>query len=252
MRRAAAMTGMVVLVVLALAATAGASTAAVPAWARHGAPAVGALRRDAGSLPEHVPATGSGGRRACARVEAVAARLEALPPLPRARLERRWAGALHHVARASDACRHTFRAGSRAAEQRALVEVRRAARAVLATWAAVRTWAASAGGPTTTTTSTSTSTSTTTTTTTTTTTVPPPPPTTVPTTPPPTAPPPTAPPPTTAPAAPAGCSPIDDEGGCYEPGEYCRDATHGVSGTAGDGEPIVCETNDGWRWEPTS
>jgi hypothetical protein len=62
-------------------------------------------------------------------------------------------------------------------------------------------------------------------------------------------------PPTTAPAptaaAPAGCSPIDDEGRCYEPGEYCRNATHGVSGTAGDEEAITCETNDGWRWEPT-
>jgi hypothetical protein len=95
---------------------------------------------------------------------------------------------------------------------------------------------------------------TTTTTTTTTTTVPPTtttsPPTTVP-------PPPTTVPPTTAPAPPptaaaSGCSPIDDEGGCYEPGEYCRNATHGVAGTAGDGEAIVCEDNDGWRWEPTS
>jgi hypothetical protein len=83
-------------------------------------------------------------------------------------------------------------------------------------------------------------------TTTTTTTAPPPPPTTVPPPPPTTAP---SPPPTTA--APAGCSPIDDEGGCYEPGEYCRNGTHGVTGTAGDGEGIACETNDGWRWEPT-
>jgi hypothetical protein len=73
---------------------------------------------------------------------------------------------------------------------------------------------------------------------TTTTTAPPPPPTTAP-----------PPPPTTA--APAGCSPIDDEGGCYEPGEYCRDDDHGVTGTAGDGETITCEDNDGWRWEPT-
>jgi hypothetical protein len=81
---------------------------------------------------------------------------------------------------------------------------------------------------------------------TTTTTAPPPPPTTAPPPPPTTAPPP---PPTTA--APAGCSPIDDEGGCYEPGEYCRDDDHGVTGTAGDGETITCEDNDGWRWEPT-
>ncbi len=87
------------------------------------------------------------------------------------------------------------------------------------------------------------------TTTTTTTTVPPttttvPPTTTTTTTPPP----PTTTPPTTA--APAGCHPISDEGGCYQPGEFCRGATHGVSGTAGDGEAITCETNDGWRWEP--
>ncbi len=58
----------------------------------------------------------------------------------------------------------------------------------------------------------------------------------------------TAPPP--APATPAGCSPISDEGTCYEPGEYCRDDDHGVSGVAGDGQAIICEDNDGWRWEP--
>jgi hypothetical protein len=57
-----------------------------------------------------------------------------------------------------------------------------------------------------------------------------------------------APPP--APVTPAGCSPISDEGTCYEPGEYCRDDDHGVTGVAGDGETIVCEDNDGWRWEP--
>jgi hypothetical protein len=55
-------------------------------------------------------------------------------------------------------------------------------------------------------------------------------------------------PPTTS-AAPAGCSPLSDEGTCYEPGEYCRDDDHGMSGVAGDGEAIVCEDNDGWRWE---
>jgi len=82
--------------------------------------------------------------------------------------------------------------------------------------------------------------------TTTTTTAPPPPPPTTTTTvyvPPP-------PPPTTAAPA-ASCFPIDDEGGCYEPGEYCRDSDHGASGTAGDGEAITCEDNDGWRWEPS-
>lgn len=72
----------------------------------------------------------------------------------------------------------------------------------------------------------------------TTTTGPPPPPTT-------TVPPP---PPTTA-AAPS-CTPLSDEGTCYEPGEYCRDSDHGASGVAGNGERITCEDNDGWRWEP--
>ena len=63
-----------------------------------------------------------------------------------------------------------------------------------------------------------------------------------------------APPPTTAapppPPAPAGCHPLTDSGKCYEPGEFCRDSDHGVTGLAGDGETIRCEDNDGWRWEP--
>ena len=53
-----------------------------------------------------------------------------------------------------------------------------------------------------------------------------------------------------APTTPAGCYPKSDEGTCYEPGEYCRDADHGTSGVAGDGEAITCEDNNGWRWEP--
>lgn len=56
--------------------------------------------------------------------------------------------------------------------------------------------------------------------------------------------------PAPAPTAPAGCYPKSDEGTCYEPGEYCRDTDHGVSGVAGDGKAITCEDNDGWRWEP--
>jgi hypothetical protein len=48
----------------------------------------------------------------------------------------------------------------------------------------------------------------------------------------------------------AGCYPTSDEGTCYQPGEYCRDNDHGVTGVAGDGETITCEYNDGWRWEP--
>jgi hypothetical protein len=56
--------------------------------------------------------------------------------------------------------------------------------------------------------------------------------------------------PAAAPSTPSGCYPLSDEGTCYEPGEYCRDSDHGASGVAGDGEHIVCEDNDGWRWEP--
>ena len=48
----------------------------------------------------------------------------------------------------------------------------------------------------------------------------------------------------------SSCYPLSDEGTCYEPGEYCRDDDHGMSGLAGDGESITCEDNDGWRWEP--
>lgn len=56
-----------------------------------------------------------------------------------------------------------------------------------------------------------------------------------------------APPPSTAPAS---CYPLTNGGNCYEPGEFCRNSDHGVSGVAGDGENITCENNDGWRWEP--
>jgi cardiolipin synthase len=47
-----------------------------------------------------------------------------------------------------------------------------------------------------------------------------------------------------------GCHPRASSGNCYEPGEDCSDADHGMTGIAGDGEPIVCTDNDGWRWEP--
>jgi len=71
-----------------------------------------------------------------------------------------------------------------------------------------------------------------------------------------TSPPATAAPPTSAqpPTSPttAGCTPIDDEGGCYEPGEYCRDDDHGTTGRAGDGRTITCEDENGtWYWEST-
>jgi hypothetical protein len=85
--------------------------------------------------------------------------------------------------------------------------------------------------------------------TTTTTTVTVPPTTTPPTAPPTTAPPTTSPPPTAAPAS--SCSPTASSGNCYSAGEYCSNADHGVSGTAGNGEAITCEDNNGWRWEPS-
>ncbi len=52
------------------------------------------------------------------------------------------------------------------------------------------------------------------------------------------------------PPPPAACYPLSSKGTCYEPGEYCSDADHGLTGIAGDGEAIICENNDGWRWEP--
>ena len=53
-------------------------------------------------------------------------------------------------------------------------------------------------------------------------------------------------------SAPSGCSPKTNSGNCYEPGEICRKKDHGASGVSGDGESMVCEENDGWRWEPAS
>jgi hypothetical protein len=56
--------------------------------------------------------------------------------------------------------------------------------------------------------------------------------------------------PTTPTPTPIGCYPLTSTGKCYEPGEYCSNADHGMSGVAGDGEAIICENNNGWRWEP--
>jgi hypothetical protein len=50
----------------------------------------------------------------------------------------------------------------------------------------------------------------------------------------------------------SACHPLTDGGTCYEPGEFCRTSDHGVTGVAGDGKTIVCENNDGWRWEPVT
>jgi hypothetical protein len=52
------------------------------------------------------------------------------------------------------------------------------------------------------------------------------------------------------PGPPPGCHPTTSTGHCYEPGEFCSDADHGLTGVAGDGKAIECEDNGGWRWEP--
>jgi hypothetical protein len=61
-------------------------------------------------------------------------------------------------------------------------------------------------------------------------------------------PPPSSPPP--PPPTPTGCYPTTSSGNCYEPGEFCPAADHGMTGVAGNGEPIICTYNNGWRWEP--
>lgn len=56
--------------------------------------------------------------------------------------------------------------------------------------------------------------------------------------------------PTPVPSSPAACYPRAADGNCYMPGEFCPKADHGMLGIAGNGEAIVCDNNDGWRWEP--
>ena len=72
---------------------------------------------------------------------------------------------------------------------------------------------------------------------------PPPPPAVAPAPPPP----PPAPPPTPVSAS---CYPLTNAGGCYEPGEFCRNSDHGKTGRAGNGQSIICQYKNGWRWEP--
>ena len=72
----------------------------------------------------------------------------------------------------------------------------------------------------------------------------PPPPAQAPPPPPPAAPPPPPPP------VPANCYPLTNAGNCYEPGEFCRTSDHGKTGRAGNGETIICQNKNGWRWEP--
>ena len=50
----------------------------------------------------------------------------------------------------------------------------------------------------------------------------------------------------------AGCYPRSNENTCYEPGEFCRTADSRLVGVAGDQKLIVCENNNGLRWEPVS
>lgn len=46
----------------------------------------------------------------------------------------------------------------------------------------------------------------------------------------------------------SGCY-VDPEGNCYRAGEFCPDALHGQT-VRGESGLIICEDNDGWRWEP--
>lgn len=50
----------------------------------------------------------------------------------------------------------------------------------------------------------------------------------------------------------ASCSPKTSSGGCYVPGEFCPTADHDTKGTTSDGEAIVCQNKNGWRWEPVA
>jgi hypothetical protein len=60
------------------------------------------------------------------------------------------------------------------------------------------------------------------------------------------------PPPPPPPPGPVACHPHTSTGKCYKAGELCPGADHGLHGVAGNGEAIVCEDNNGWRWEPVS
>jgi hypothetical protein len=62
--------------------------------------------------------------------------------------------------------------------------------------------------------------------------------------------PPPAPTPPASPLPATSCYPTTSSGNCYKPGEFCPAADQGMRGVAGDGEAIVCEDNNGLRWEP--
>jgi hypothetical protein len=46
----------------------------------------------------------------------------------------------------------------------------------------------------------------------------------------------------------ASCYPLSNAGNCYNAGQFCRDADHGRSGIAGNGDAITCQDKNGWRW----
>ena len=46
------------------------------------------------------------------------------------------------------------------------------------------------------------------------------------------------------------CTPKTSAGNCYQAGEFCRTSDHGAAGYTAAGGKILCEDNDGWRWEP--
>jgi len=48
----------------------------------------------------------------------------------------------------------------------------------------------------------------------------------------------------------ASCYPTTSNGDCYQPGQYCPKSDYGATGVAGDGTQIICQYNNGWRWEP--
>lgn len=46
-----------------------------------------------------------------------------------------------------------------------------------------------------------------------------------------------------------GCYPTSSSGNCYRAGEYCPHSDIGMTGSDASGDPIVCENNNGYRWE---
>jgi hypothetical protein len=58
------------------------------------------------------------------------------------------------------------------------------------------------------------------------------------------------PPPPPPPPVSASCYPLSNSGTCYQPGEFCRNSDHGKTGRAGNGQSIICQNKNGWRWEP--